>query len=65
MKSRETIHYTIELRLNGNFNIYEGDTCTARTLKWSNISPAGTAEVLGSWVITWAENAKHEQNKDS
>ena len=58
MSSRQTIHYTVELLQNGNFNIYEGDACYRHTLRWGNVTPVGTAEILGSWVITWAENEK-------
>lgn len=55
---KQTIHYTVELLANGNFNIYEGDMCYSHKLRWQNISPAGAAEALGGWVITWAENEK-------
>lgn len=64
--TRQTIHYTVELLLNGNFNIYEGDLCVSRHLRWKNISPAGAAEYVGTWVITWAEEeAKSKAEKES
>lgn len=61
--SKQTIHYTVELLQNGNFNIYEGDLCVERNLRWKNISPKGASEALGAWVITWAENEKEARNK--
>ena len=51
---RQTIHYTVELLISGNFNIYEGNQCVARKLRWKNISPTGAAAALGSWVIDWS-----------
>lgn len=60
--NRQTIHYTVELLQNGNFNIYEGTMCMRHKLVWQNITPAGAAECLGGWVITWAENEK--KNKE-
>lgn len=61
--SRETIHYTVELLMNGNVNIYRGDSCTQRNLAWENISPAGAVEVIGGWIVTWSDNEKDKRDK--
>lgn len=58
MNNRQTVHYTVELLQNGNFNIYDGTECVQRNLVWGNISPTGAAECLGGWVITWAKEAE-------
>jgi len=61
---KQTIHYTVELLANGTFNIYEGDSCTQRNLRFAGLSPAGAAERVGTWVIDWYENEKAKREEE-
>jgi hypothetical protein len=55
MNCRKNINYTLELLKNGNLNIYEGTTCTSRTLRWQNISVKDAVEAISGWIVPWVE----------